>query len=111
MPYDDWAMAYSGSGGKLQVAAGVTNNSAQVTNQAAEYDPSSNTWSLLPNANNAEYRGGSGCGLYKNGGTAGGLSPPPVAGGPPGDTPGGAEDVARLFGGPAPCTVAPGPAV
>jgi hypothetical protein len=111
MPYDDWAMAYSGSGGKLQVAAGVTSNSAVVTNQAAEYDPSSNTWAALPNANNAEYRGGSSCGMYKVGGSTGGFSPQPFAEVLPGDNQCGAEDVPWLSEGQTAFTVSPGQTV
>jgi len=111
MPYDDWAMAYSGSGGKLQVAGGVTSNSAVVTNQAAEYDPSSNAWTPLPNANNAEYRGGSSCGMYKIGGSTGGFSPQPFSEVLPGDNQCGAQDVPWLSEGQTAFTVAPGQSV
>jgi N-acetylneuraminic acid mutarotase len=69
MPYDDWGMAYAGDGNMLQIAGGVTDNSSALTNQAAEYDPGRNTWTALPNANNAEYRGGGACGIYKIGGS------------------------------------------
>jgi Kelch motif len=96
MPYDDWAMAYAGSGNQLQVAGGVTNNNATVTNQAAAYDPSSNSWSALPNANNAEYRGGGSCGLYKIGGSTGGFAPQTFAEVLPGFDSCGAEDVPWL---------------
>ncbi len=75
IPYDVWAMSYSGANEKLQIAAGVTSNSAVVTNQAAEYDPASDSWATLPNANNAEYRGGGACGMYKIGGSTGGFAP------------------------------------
>jgi N-acetylneuraminic acid mutarotase len=68
MPYDDWGMAYAGSGGMLQIAAGVTDQSTVLTNQAEEYDSASNTWQALPNDNQAEYLGGSACGLYQVGG-------------------------------------------
>lgn len=69
MPYDDWGMTYSGSGGKLQVAGGITDDNSDATNQAAQYDPVSDTWSALPNANDASYNSGSGsgCGLYQIG--------------------------------------------
>jgi hypothetical protein len=72
MPYDDWGMAYSGSGNTLQVAGGITGQSTVLTNRAAQYDPSNNTWSALPNANDAVFRGGSSCGLYQIGGSTGG---------------------------------------
>jgi hypothetical protein len=32
-------------------------------------------WTALPNANNATYRGGAACGIYKVGGSAGGFNP------------------------------------
>jgi N-acetylneuraminic acid mutarotase len=67
IPYDNWGMAYAGSGNQLQIAGGVSNNA--IGNQAAAYDPSSNSWSALPNANNPEYRGGGACGMYKIGGS------------------------------------------
>ncbi len=68
MPYDDWGMAYSGANNELQIAAGSTDNSSTLTNQAAQYDPVANTWTALPNANYTEYRGGGACGLYQVGG-------------------------------------------
>lgn len=71
MPYDNWAMAYAGANDRLQVAGGITGLSA--TNRAAQYDPVTDTWSALPNANNVFYRPGSSCGLYQIGGSAGGL--------------------------------------
>lgn len=68
MPYDNWAMACGGATGKLQVAGG--SSSLFAVNRAAEYDPVSETWSALPNANNTFYRPGSSCGLYQIGGAA-----------------------------------------
>ena len=68
LPYDNWAMSVGSANGKLQVVAGVTNGTSTVTNQAAQYDPASDTWGALPNANNAEYRGGGACGMYQIGG-------------------------------------------
>ena len=111
MPYDDWAMAYSGSNDKLQVAGGVTNNSATVTNQAAQYDPSSNTWTALPNANNAEYRGGSSCGLYKIGGSTGGFNPQTFAEVLPGFNQCGTENIPWLSESNTSFTVQPGQSV
>jgi N-acetylneuraminic acid mutarotase len=79
MPYGDWGMASGGANGKLQIVGGVT--PAALTNQASEYDPASNTWIALPNANNAEYRGGGSCGLYEIGGSNGssGVAPNQLA--------------------------------
>jgi N-acetylneuraminic acid mutarotase len=71
MPYDDWGMDYAGSGGMLQIAGGVTGNSTEITNQAAQYNPAANAWTTLPNARQAEYDGGGSCGLYQVGGVAG----------------------------------------
>jgi N-acetylneuraminic acid mutarotase len=97
MPYDDWAMAYAGSDNKLQISAGAINNGAVLTNQSLEYDPSANTWTALANSNNAEYRGGASCGLYKIGGSSGGFNPQTFAEVLPGfDQCGGAADVPWL---------------
>ena len=112
MPYDDWAMVYSGANDKLQVAAGVTSNSSLVTNRAAEYDPSADSWAALPNSNNAEYRGGGSCGLYKIGGSTGGFNPQPFAEVLPGyDQCGGAADVTWLSENSTEFDVAPGQTV
>ncbi|MGH3509944.1 MAG: carboxypeptidase regulatory-like domain-containing protein [Nocardioidaceae bacterium] len=73
MPYPDWAMVSAGSGGKLQVADGVSGG--LTTNQASEYDPSTDSWAALPNANTALYRSGGSCGLYMIGGSSGGFTP------------------------------------
>jgi Kelch motif len=80
MPYPDWGMAYAGADGRLQVVGGVANGS--VTNQAVEFDPATGAWSGLPNANNAVYRGGAACGLYRIGGSLpsfSGIEPSPYA--------------------------------
>ncbi|QFY10324.1 S8 family serine peptidase [Nonomuraea phyllanthi] len=66
MPYNNYAMAYSGANGKLQIAGGVYNLAA--TDRAAEYDPVAGTWHALPDVNHAAYYAGSACGLYKVGG-------------------------------------------
>ncbi len=68
MPYDNFGMVYGGANGKLQVSSGVTDNTTALTNRSAEYDPATDAWTALPNANYAEYRGGSACGLYQVGG-------------------------------------------
>ncbi|MEV5707875.1 kelch repeat-containing protein [Actinoallomurus sp. NPDC052274] len=79
MPYNNWGMTYSGADGRLQVAAGISGAGDVATNQAAEYDPATDTWSALPNANDASYNaaGGSDCGLYHIGGGVydGGIAP------------------------------------
>lgn len=111
MPFDDWAMAYSGSNGELQIAGGVTDNSATVTNQAAEYDPSSNTWTALPNANDAEYRGGSSCGLYKIGGSTGQFDAQNFAEVLPGFNECGTENIPWLSESSTSFTVSPGQSV
>ena len=69
-PYAAWGVAYSGANGDLQIANGITGNGTEITNQAAQYDPATNTWSPLPNTSTAEYQGGSACGLYVIGGTS-----------------------------------------
>ncbi len=97
MPVDDWAMSYTNANNKFQIVGGAINNGTALTNQALEYDPSANTWTALPNANNAEYRGGGGCGLYKIGGSSGGFVPQTFAEVLPGyDQCGGAADVPWL---------------
>ncbi len=109
LPYDDWGMAYAAANDQLEVAAGVTDDSATVTNQAAAYDPSTNAWTALPNANDAEYRGGGSCGFYKVGGSTGGFSPMPFSEVLPGyDQCSGSADVPWLSEAPAQFTVAPG---
>jgi hypothetical protein len=71
LPIDLWGMGYTAANGELLVSGGVTNKDSTVTNQGYAYDPSSGSWTALPNANNADYRGGSGCGLYRIGGSMG----------------------------------------
>lgn len=45
-----------------------------ITNAGFAFDPASGTWSDLPNANTARYRGGASCGFYKIGGSSGGFT-------------------------------------
>jgi N-acetylneuraminic acid mutarotase len=87
MPVDDWAFSYYGANDKFQIVGGAISNGTQITNQALEYDPAANTWSALPNANNADYRGGGGCGLYKIGGSTGNFNPQTFAETLPGFSP------------------------
>ncbi|MGK5738753.1 kelch repeat-containing protein [Micromonospora sp. URMC 103] len=77
LPISAWGMAYAGVGGKLQIVGGISAGS--VTNQALEFDPGTGTWSELPNANNALYRGGAACGLYQVGGSLGSFAITPFA--------------------------------
>ena len=84
-------------------------NGAAVTNEGYEYDPASDSWSDLPAANNAEYRGGGSCGMYKIGGSTGGFSPTPFSEVLPGyDQCGASADVPWLSEDPASFDVAPG---
>jgi N-acetylneuraminic acid mutarotase len=77
MPDDAWGAASASANGQLEVVGGAVNNGAAVTNEAFSYDPSDNTWSTMPAANNASYRGGAACGIYKVGGSIGGFQPVP----------------------------------
>jgi N-acetylneuraminic acid mutarotase len=80
MPRATWGMAYAGVGGKLQLVGGVVpSDASETTNQAEEYDPTTNTWSDLPNATQAFYRGGAACGLTRVGGALEGSAPAPYA--------------------------------
>jgi N-acetylneuraminic acid mutarotase len=76
MPYYAYGMAYTGVGGKLQIVGG--NSYGTVSNQAWEFDPDTAVWSALPNANNAQFRGGAACGLYQVGGSPYGFNPTPL---------------------------------
>jgi N-acetylneuraminic acid mutarotase len=79
MPDDAWGAASASANGQLEVVGGAVNNGADVTNEAYSYDPSDNTWSTMPAANNATYRGGATCGIYKVGGSTGGFQPVPFS--------------------------------
>jgi N-acetylneuraminic acid mutarotase len=75
LPIDLWGMGYSTANGQLLVSGGVTNQSSTLTNQGFAYLPDSDSWTALPNSNNAAYRGAAACGFYKIGGSTGGSSP------------------------------------
>jgi N-acetylneuraminic acid mutarotase len=80
MPRATWGMAYAGAGGKLQLVGGVVPaDGSRTTNQAEEYDPATNTWTELPNATHALYRGGAACGLARVGGGITGSEAAPYA--------------------------------
>ena len=78
MPADLWGSAHAAAGGRLLVSGGAIQNGEAVTNQGYAYDPAANAWTTLPNSNDALYRGGSACGLYRIGGNPGGFFNPPV---------------------------------
>ncbi|MFG2480871.1 Kelch repeat-containing protein [Streptomyces fagopyri] len=73
LPYPNWAMASASSGGRLQLVGGVSGG--QLTNQAEEYDPATDSWSALPTSNALVYRGSGACGMYVVGGAGGGSGP------------------------------------
>ena len=75
IPIDLWGMGYTAANGELLLSGGVTNGFHTVTNQGYAYDPSSGSWTTLPNSNAAVYRGGSGCGFYRIGGSPVGRTP------------------------------------
>jgi N-acetylneuraminic acid mutarotase len=79
MPIDLWGSATVAANGMLLVSGGVTDNGASITNQGYAYDPVTDAWAALPNANQSVYRGASACGFYQIGGSPGGLFVPPVA--------------------------------
>ena len=79
MPADLWGSATVAANGMLLVSGGVTGNGAAITNQGYAYNPLTDSWTGLPNANQAVYRGASACGFYQIGGSPGGIFVPPVA--------------------------------
>jgi hypothetical protein len=68
MPIDLWGGSSAAAGGQLLVSGGITRFDQVATNQGYAYDPAANTWSPLPNAPDAAYRGASACGFYTIGG-------------------------------------------
>ncbi|MCF6468702.1 galactose oxidase [Nonomuraea sp. MG754425] len=93
MPYQNYGMAFSGANGRLQVAGGISNLAP--TGRAAEFDPVTGTWRDLPDMRQAVDVPGSGCGLYKIGGTPS-WNPAAVAEVLPGYDSCGGDDVAWL---------------
>jgi hypothetical protein len=61
-----WAGASAAANGQLLMSGGIggTPPNQYITNQGYIYHPVTNTWSALPNAPDATYRGGSACGFY-----------------------------------------------
>ena len=109
LPYPNWAMASAYSGGRLQLVGGVTDG--QLTNQAEEYDPATDSWSALPAANAMVYRGGGACGLYVVGGSDGAAEPVTGVEQLPGYGDCGSSGAATWLSAPHTVTVAPGAAV
>ncbi len=75
MPIDLWASASGAPNGLFVVSSGVTNGFSTITNQGYAYDPTTNTWTSIPNAQFPRYRGAGSCGFYKIGGSSGGFAP------------------------------------
>ena len=72
LPGDVWGGAATTGNGRLQIIGGAVRGGTATSNQAVEYDPATDAWTRLPNANNATYRGAAACGLYTVGGAIGG---------------------------------------
>lgn len=75
MPQTQWAMGFVASDDLLYVSGGVTDNFSTVTNEGFAYDPAGDSWTAIENSGSSLYRGGSACGFYKVGGSAGGFDP------------------------------------
>jgi hypothetical protein len=109
MPLDLWGSQFASAGGLLVIAGGVTAASTTITNRTVAYDPASNTWLNMPNAQHLRYRGAGACGAYKIGG-----SPSSFVGSAESERLGGLEqcdestDVPWLAGAPGSFTLAPG---
>ncbi|MEU8255953.1 S8 family serine peptidase [Micromonospora inaquosa] len=67
-PYPVAAMGATGANDKLQLFSGLRDGH-QLTNEAVEYDPISNTWGRLPNMNHPTYDGATACGVFRVGGS------------------------------------------
>ncbi|MGW5428184.1 kelch repeat-containing protein [Streptomyces sp. NPDC004059] len=109
LPYPNWAMASASSGGRLQLVSGITGG--QLTNQAEEYDPVTDSWSALPAANALVYRGSGACGLYVVGGADAASVPVTGVEQLPGYGDCGSSGAATWLSAPHTVTVAPGAAV
>lgn len=93
MPDDAWGAAATTADGQLDVIGGIIDSSTAVTNEGYAFDPEDNTWSALPNASDAFYRGGAACGIYQVGGAFAGGEPESLAQNLPGyDQCGGTPD-------------------
>ncbi|WP_456243101.1 carboxypeptidase regulatory-like domain-containing protein [Streptomyces chiangmaiensis] len=70
LPNPTWGAAYSAANGLLLVSGGVISGGFRpaLTNQGYAYNPDTNAWTALPNANATVYRGAGAPGLYVVGG-------------------------------------------
>jgi N-acetylneuraminic acid mutarotase len=71
LPIPVWDMAYTAANGTLLTSGGITagedGNPFAATNQGFAYDPKTNTWTALPDADQAGLSAGA-CGFYRIGG-------------------------------------------
>lgn len=65
-PVRFWGPASGSANDQLVVVGGIQED--QLTNASWSYDPFTDSWSPLPNANHAAYRGGGACGFVRAGG-------------------------------------------
>lgn len=109
LPMDVWAAGYTTANDQLLISGGVAGGA--ITNAGYAYG-ADGTWTELPNSNNAVYRGGAACGMYKVGGSVGNFNATPLSEMLPGyDQCGGGGDVSWLSADPTTLTVAPGETV
>jgi N-acetylneuraminic acid mutarotase len=73
LPIPLWGSAYAAANGQLVMSTGVTESlgAQEATNQSFAYDPSSNSWTALANADQAGAKAGGALGFYKVGGELG----------------------------------------
>ncbi|HEY1914378.1 MAG TPA: carboxypeptidase regulatory-like domain-containing protein [Streptosporangiaceae bacterium] len=68
LPYTAASMGYAGANGQLQVASGIGITLGGVAlKKARQYNPATNTWSMLPDPGFYDAYGGSSCGFYEVG--------------------------------------------
>lgn len=109
LPLDLWGAAGGAANGLLVLSTGVTSGGNVITNQGYAYDPSTNTWAALPNAQDTVLRAGGACGFYKIGGdNSGGFTPTASGEGLSGLDQCGTTDVPWLSESPASATLQPG---
>jgi carboxypeptidase family protein/Kelch motif protein len=74
MPTGIWGSAYTSANGMLLLQDGIANGA--LTNQGEIYNPATDSWGALPNANAAAYRFGGALGFYTVGGGQGTFQTP-----------------------------------
>src|SRR5579859_97722 len=111
LPIDLWAAVAGAPNGMFVVSTGVTNGFSTITNQRYAYDPTTNTWSSIPNAQFPRYRAGGSCGFYKIGGSSGGFNPTADSELLSGMTQCGTTDIPWMSESPTTATLAPGQSV